>query len=124
MKKCIIDIRLAKEPSFHSSHCKNTLDRHHFSNRAESFKVVQTLLLSKSFGNQPSLIPLNRPICLVLNPIDPLAPYRMFSRRQNSDNPSVIGFQTISASMVACHLGLETACEKHVGSVVVLMEQQ
>ena len=30
----------------------------------------------------------------------------------------------ISASMVACHLGSKTACEKHVGSVVVLMEQQ
>ena len=77
MKKSIINIKLAKEPTFHSNHCKNTLDRHRFCNRTEYLKIFKTLFLSKSFGNQPRLVPFNRPICLVLNPIDPLAPYKM-----------------------------------------------
>ena len=60
IKESILYIHLRKRPTANGSHNNETSDRCKTSNRSKCFLIVNAIFLSKTFGNEASLVSFNR----------------------------------------------------------------
>lgn len=64
-------------------------------NKTKFLCKIHNNLLVKAFGNQTSLIPLNRPIRLMFDPVNPLTTNQILLRRCWDKNPNVVSHKGI-----------------------------
>ena len=93
MQEGIFHIHLMQRPSLCSSHSNYCSHGCHPCNWAESFLIVNSICLRKTFGNQSCLVPANRPISIVLYFVNPLAANSLLIMRQRHQIPSVVCIQ-------------------------------
>ena len=90
IEESILHIHLIKRPTANDSHKNETSDKCKASNKSKCFLIVNAIFLSKAFGNEASLVSLNRSIFLGLDLVNPPTTYYKLTRRQINHFPSVI----------------------------------
>ena len=79
-----------KRPTANDSHKNETSDKCKASNKSKCFLIVNAIFLSKTFGNEASLVSLNKSIFHGLDLVNPPTTYYKLTRRQINHFLSVI----------------------------------
>jgi hypothetical protein len=99
MKECILDIQLMNGPGTGQSQSENNTDSSRFDNRAESFIIVDTWMLSEASKNPASLVAIKRTISKKFMSKDPFTGDKVDSRRSRNQFPSVVGLKSIKLGL-------------------------
>ena len=83
-------IHLIKRLMANGNHNNDTSNRCKASNKSKCYLIVNTIFLSKAFGNEVCLVSLNKSIFLGLDVANPPITYYKLTRRQINHFPSVI----------------------------------
>ena len=90
IQKFSLHIQLRYIPTIMSCECTNVTNRGHMASGSKILIKVNTLLLSITFCNKPSLVVINATIWILFHPVNPLGTNFIFSRRQISQVPCAI----------------------------------
>ena len=90
VQESIININLLKRPLIGDSKSKNEANRDRFDNGRETFSIITTILLMKTFCYQACFILIDSSISIFFNTKDPFTSNRLATRWKRGESPRVI----------------------------------